>query len=79
MVHVAICAIQVSGAHCEAFVAVIRDGNKDGHFKDPVAKNIIQLKLLQLLQDVPTQWALVYCMINHIHHLYQVSCCTCLN
>lgn len=60
---VAIHAIWVSGAHWEAFVAVIRDGNKDSHLKDPLTSNTIALRLLQLLWDVPTQWDSVYYMI----------------
>ena len=60
---VAIHAIWVSGAHWEVFVAVIRDGNKDSHLKDPLTSNTIVLRLLQLLWDVPTQWDSVYYMI----------------
>ena len=73
MARVAIHAIQGSGARRDAFAAVIKDGNKDGQFKDPITKNIIQLKPLQLLQDIPTQWDSVCFMINCFHYLCQVS------
>lgn len=64
MARAAIRAIRVSGARREAFAAVINDGNKDGRFKDPITGNVVQLKPLQLLRDVPTRWDSVYYMIN---------------
>lgn len=68
--HAAIHGIWVSGACQEAFVAVIRDGNKYGCFKDPLTGNTIILRLLQLLQDVPTQWDSVYYMIHWFSYLH---------
>ena len=55
MARAAIRAIRVSGARREAFAAVIRDGNKDGWFKNPDTGTIIKIHALQLLRDVPTR------------------------
>ena len=66
-------AIRVSGAHREAFAAVIRDGNMDGCFRDPEISAIMRINPLQLLQDVPTRWDSVYYMICRFRYLHQVS------
>jgi hypothetical protein len=73
MARAAIRAIRVSSARRDAFLAVIKDGNKDGRFKDPNTKNTIQLKPLQLLRDIPTRWDSVYYMINRFRYLRQVG------
>ena len=70
---VAIHAIWVSSDDWEAFAAVIRDGNKDSCFKDPLTGNTIVLRPLQLLQDVPTQWDSIYYMICQFHYLHLAS------
>lgn len=75
MARAAICVIRVSGACREAFTAVIRDGNNDGRFNDPLTGNTIQLKPLQLLRDVPTRWDSVYYMIHRFRYLRQVCDC----
>ena len=49
MAQAAIWAIWVSGAHREAFAAVIRDGNMDGCFRDPEISAIMRINPLQLL------------------------------
>ena len=68
-------AIQVSGAHRDAFTAVIRDGNMDGQFKNPDTGAIMMISPLQLLRDVPTRWDLGYYMICHFQYLCLVSGC----
>ena len=49
MAQAAIQAIQVSGAHRDAFTAVIRDGNMDRWFKNPDTGMIMRISPLQLL------------------------------
>ena len=73
MAWAAIWAIRVSGAHRDAFTAVIRDGNMDGRFKDPDTGTIMRISPLQLLWDVPSRWDSVYYMICCFWYLHLVS------
>lgn len=74
MARAAIRAIRSSGGRREAFANVIIDGNRDGRFI--VEGEVVQLKSLQLLRDVPTRWDSVFYMIRRFRYLRPVSHCT---
>jgi hypothetical protein len=65
--------IQGSGMHHDAFDNVITNGNSKGWFKAGQPPEIIQLKRLQLLQDVHTRWDSEFYMLNRLCELHPVT------
>lgn len=67
--------LRASGKRRDDFDKVIKDGNREGWFKQGQPSRVVQLKPLQLLRDVCTRWDSVYYMLNRIRQMRPV----CLN
>ena len=65
----AVKVIRGSGQHREAFDEVITNGNAKGWFKQGEPPIIVQVKPLQLLQDVRTRWDSVYHMLKRLREM----------
>jgi hypothetical protein len=65
-------AIRGSGMCRDAFEEVIVNGNAKGWFKSGKPPKTIQVKKLQLLQDVRTRWDSEYYMLNQLRELRPV-------
>jgi hypothetical protein len=63
-------AIRGSGLRREAFQEVIENGNAKGWFKE--GGKIVQVKPLQLLQDVQTRWDSVFHMLSRLREMRPV-------
>ena len=72
--YAAVWAIWGPGPCREAFNKVIKDGNASGWFKrgDLEPPETIQLKELQLIQDVRTRWDSVFHMLNRLREMRPV-------
>jgi len=68
----AVQAIRGSGKRRRDFEQVIADGNKGGWFKAGWPPEMVHLKLLQLLQDIPTQWDSVFHMLHRLREMHPV-------
>jgi len=64
--HEVVQAIQVSGQHGEVFDDTITTGNQKNWYKTGQPPEPAKLKHLQLLQDVHSQWDLVYYLLNRL-------------
>jgi hypothetical protein len=64
---------QGSRMRCDEFDDVITNGNSKGWFKAGQPPKIIQLKRLQLLQDVRTRWDSEFYMLNRLRELCPVT------
>jgi len=62
----AVQAIWGSEKHQRDFKQVIADGNKGSWFKVGQLPEMVHLKLLQLLQDIPTWWDSVFHMLHRL-------------
>ena len=62
----AVRSIQASGLCRDAFNEVVQNGNTKGWFKTGEPPRTIQLKQLQLLQDMCVQWNSTYFVINRL-------------
>jgi len=68
--------IRGSGSRRDAFDDVIVRGNAKGWFKQGKPSWIVQVKLLQLLQDVRTRWDSVHHMLKRLCEMHPVCLCT---
>lgn len=59
---------RASSLRREHFVRIIKQGNKEGTWKDAEGKPVT-LDVLQLLRDVDTRWSSTYLMIEHLIRL----------
>src|SRR5712671_2521783 len=64
LTHSVVNAIRASGSHQEAFAHVIKDGNTEQWFKQGDPLKIVELKHLELLRSMCTQWDSVFYMLN---------------
>ena len=65
-------AIRGSGSRRDAFTTVITNGNANQWFKDSDTSEIIQLREVQLLWDIPTRWDSVYGMLERLREMRPV-------
>jgi len=68
--------IRGSGSRRDIFDDVIICGNAKGWFKQGKLSWIVQVKPLQLLQDVRTRWDLVHHMLKRLREMCLVCLCT---
>jgi hypothetical protein len=68
-----VCILWSSGQRCDAFDDIIKDSNAKGWFCIGNPPKVIQLRPLQLLCDVKTQWDSMYFMIRRLRELHPVS------
>ena len=66
LAHAVVRVIRGSGTRRDAFDKIIKDGNKEGWFEAGELLEVVQLKPLQLLQDVRTRWDLVHHMLRRL-------------
>ena len=64
--------IRGSGARRDAFDELIKNGNDGKWFKRGKPPQVVQLKPLQLLRDVPTRWDSVYHMLRRLREMRPV-------
>jgi len=68
----AVRAIRGSGKRRRDFKQVIADGNKGGWFKAGWPPEMVHLKPLQLLRDIPTGWDSVFHMLHRLREMRPV-------
>jgi len=68
--------IRGSGSRQDAFDDIIICSNAKGWFKQGKPSWIVQVKLLQLLQDVRTRWDSVHHMLKRLREMHPVCLCT---
>jgi len=72
LTHSVVNAIRALGSRREAFAHVIKDGNAEQWFKQGDPLKIVELKHLELLRSVRTQWDSVFYMLNQLRELRPV-------
>ncbi len=68
----AVQVIRASGKRRDEFDKVIKQGNKEGWFKQGRPSQVVELKPLQLLRDVRTRWDSVYHMLRQLRQMRPV-------
>ena len=68
----AVQVIRASGKRRDEFDKVIKQGNKEGWFKQGRPSQVVELKPLQLLRDVRTRWDSVYHMLRRLRQMRPV-------
>ena len=68
----AVRVIRASGSRRDTFDRIIKNGNKEGWFRQGRPPQVVEVKPLQLLRDVRTRWDSVYHMLRRLREMRPV-------